>query len=888
LSLGVLLSIMGHLYRKDMAGTSKLKPDMLDRLRRILGPENVKTGAAAEEVYSYDASLATGRPDAVLLPASAEEVQEVVRLLCIAGVPYTPRGYGTNLSGGSIAGRGGAVICLSRMGRILEIQPERRTAVVEPGLTNLDLQNALAPHGFYYAPDPASQKVSTLGGNVGENSGGPHCLKYGVTSNHILGLEVVLPGGVAATIGGAALDPPGYDLRGILVGSEGTLAIVTKITVRILPMPETVATLLVIYDDAGDAARTVSDIVAAGITPATLEMMDTPVMRAVEDSYPCGYPRDAAAVLIAEVDGPAAGLRQQVDRIKQICTRNRCRSVREAESAAERDLLWAGRRGAFGALARLAPNYLVADCSVPRTKLPEALARVAGIVAGHSLSVGNVFHAGDGNLHPLIMFDSRDPDQVKRVHEAGWEIMQACVDLGGTITGEHGVGVEKAEAMRMIFSEDALEIQHALRSAFDPGGLLNPGKMFPVSLSSVAAATQSEGDKLEQCEHMPADEGEAVDIVRRAFRDSIALVPVGEGRRKDFGNLSEGLPLRSSRLTAVFGYDPPNQVVSAGAGMPLGRLQDLLATNGQWLPIRPLLGNRSTLGGIAALGACGPERLRYGAPRDLVLGMRFVSGTGRVIAAGGRVVKNVAGYDLSRLLTGSAGTLGFLTQLTFRLVPLPECCTELRGTGSLKQCAEASALLLHSKLEPAFLAATLLSESNGPETQVWRLSAGFEGFRVTTEWQTARAVELMVQAGLADRAAAGYACRDGVFSAEYASLQDSDFLLRADVPLDRVAQFGAEARRELGPGTWMADFGCGRLWAGCAALSDPVWLSLCRVAGAYQGHVVLEKAPAHFKARNEVFGPARPEWKILRRIKNALDPRNIFAPGRLPGARSPV
>jgi glycolate oxidase subunit GlcD len=826
----------------------------------------VHTGAAAEEVYSYDASLAAGRPDAVLLPANAEEVCEAVRVLCNAGVPYTPRGYGTNLSGGSVAAAGGAVIGLARMSRILGIQPARRTAVVEPGITNLDLQKALFPHGFYYAPDPASQKVSTLGGNVGENSGGPHCLKYGVTSNHVLGLEVVLPGGVRASIGGPALDPPGYDLRGLLVGSEGTLAIVTQITVRILPVTEAVVTLLVIYDDAGDAARSVSDIVAAGIVPATLEMMDAPVMLAVEESFPSGYPRDAAAVLIAEVDGPAAGLREQVDRIKQICTRNRSRSIREAANAAERDLLWIGRRGALGAVARLAPSYLVADCSVPRTKLPEALARVSRIVEKHSLRCGNVFHAGDGNLHPLLLFDSRDPDAVRRVHEAGWEIMRACVDLGGTITGEHGVGMEKARAMRMVFSEDCLEIQRALRRAFDPGDLLNPGKMFPDS-------AQSEG------EPAPADEAEAIEMVRRAYRDSAALVPVGGGRRKDFGNSSsrEELFLRSERLAAVFEYDPPNQIVTAGAGMPLGRLQDLVAADGQWLPLRPFLGERSTLGGIAALGACGPERLRYGAPRDLVLGMRFVSGTGRAVAAGGKVMKNVAGYDLTRLLVGSAGTLGLVTQLTFRLASLPECSTEVRATGSLEQCAEASARMLGGTLEPTFLAGTPASGSD------WRLSAGFEGFAATVKWQAARAIELMAQAGLTDPSAAEYVPRDGVFSGVYASLEDSDFLVRSDVPLDAVAPFAAAACRDLGSGKWMADFGCGRVWTGCAALADEAWLKLCGLAGASQGHIVLEKAPRSFKSRHEVFGPRRREWEILRRVKEALDPRNIFAPGRLPG-----
>ena len=310
-------------------------------------------------------------------PADTAQTAAVVRLASEAGVAYVPRGFGTNLSGGTIASQGGLVIGLTRLNRILAIEPEGRYAVVQAGVTNLELQQALAPRGFLFAPDPASQKAATLGGNLAENAGGPHCVKYGVTTNHVLGVTAVLPGGEVLQIGGPALDPPGYDLRGVLVGSEGTLAVVTEMAVRILPSAESLLTMLVVYDDVADAARSVSAIVAAGMTPATLEMMDGAVIRAVEASKPCGYPLDAAAVLIVEVDGPLAGLAQQAERIGQLCLQNGCREVRKAKDAAERDLLWAGRRGAFGAIARLAPSFLVADCTVPRTRLPDALAQVA-------------------------------------------------------------------------------------------------------------------------------------------------------------------------------------------------------------------------------------------------------------------------------------------------------------------------------------------------------------------------------------------------------------------------------------------------------------------------------------------------------------------------------
>ncbi len=336
--------------------------------------------------------------------------------------------------------------------------------------------------------------MATLGGNAAENSGGPHCLKYGVTTNHVLGMTVVLPSGEVVRVGGPALDPPGYDIRGVLVGSEGTLGIITEMVVRILPSAESVLTLLAVYDAVADAARSVSAIVAAGIVPATLEMMDAAVIRAIEASKPCGYPLDAAAVLIAEVDGPAVGLAEQADRVRQLCMQNGCREVRAAKDAAERNLLWAGRRGAFGAIARLAPSFLVADCTVPRTRLPEALAQVATIATRYQLAHGNVFHAGDGNLHPLLLFDHGDPEQVQRVHHAGREIMEACVALGGTITGEHGVGVEKLEAMHLVFSEDDLEFQRRLRAAFDPHELMNPGKVLPPASGSPPADEPADRD----------------------------------------------------------------------------------------------------------------------------------------------------------------------------------------------------------------------------------------------------------------------------------------------------------------------------------------------------------------------------------------------------------
>ncbi|MFV1968561.1 MAG: FAD-linked oxidase C-terminal domain-containing protein, partial [Pirellulaceae bacterium] len=680
---------------------------LLQQLKQIVGTGFVSSGRADAEVYAYDGSLATGAPGAVVLPADAEQIAAVIRAAAEANVSYVPRGFGTNLSGGSIALDGGLIIGLTRLNRILDIRTEGRYAVVQPGVTNLELQQALDPLGFFYAPDPASQKVATLGGNVAENSGGPHCLKYGVTTNHVLGMTCILPSGELVRLGGPALDPPGYDLRGVLIASEGTLGVVTEVVVRILPLPESVVTMLVVYDDIADAARSVSAIIAAGIVPATLEMMDQSIIRAVEESKPCGYPLDAAAVLIAEVDGPIVGLKEQAERIGRLCLENGCREVRTAKDEAERSLLWAGRRGAFGAIARLSPSFFVADCTVPRTRLPEALAHVAEIALAHDLEYANVFHAGDGNLHPLLLFDSRNSEQVRRVHKAGELIMKACVALGGTITGEHGIGTEKSDAMRLICSEDDLEFQRALRTAFDPADLLNPGKIFPPRAEAEAPTQPTDGPYRDKAELVPADVDDACAMVQSAYRDKVPLLPLGAATRPDFGNRSDCtfVRLRSTSLSDVVEYDPANQTIAVGAGMSVIGLQEVLAERKQWLPIRPPLGNNGTVGGLAATAACGPERLRYGGPRDLMLGLKFVSGTGRLITAGGRVVKNVAGYDVTRLLVGSAGTLGLLTELTFRVASLPECRRAFSAVGALEACQVAARELLCSKLEPTWVVA---------------------------------------------------------------------------------------------------------------------------------------------------------------------------------------
>jgi len=445
----------------------------------IVGERNVLWDDYDLRLYGYDGSVDRALPQAVVLPESAEQVAEIVKLCNRASVPYTARGGGTGLSGGSIPVAGGVLITLVKMNRVLEVDLENLRAVVEPGLVNLQLSEAVAGNGLYYVPDPSSQKACTIGGNVGENSGGPHTLLYGVTTNHVLGVEVVMPDGELVEFGGKALDLPGYDLTGAFVGSEGTLGIATKITVRLVPLPEDVRTLLAVFNTVDDASATVSEVIGKGIIPAAIEMLDQMALQAVEASVHAGYPEDAAAVLLIEVDGLRDGLDEQAQAIRDIAEAHNARSLRIAKDAKERELLWSGRKGAFGAIGRISPEYYVVDGVVPRTKLPEVLEAIAEVGRQYDLRIANVFHAGDGNLHPLVLFDGAIPGELERTKEAGAEIMRICIRAGGVLSGEHGIGMEKAELMGELFSDHDMEVMLKLKAALDPEGLANPGKIFP-------------------------------------------------------------------------------------------------------------------------------------------------------------------------------------------------------------------------------------------------------------------------------------------------------------------------------------------------------------------------------------------------------------------------
>jgi len=604
-------------------------------LERLVGARHVLTRGPA--LLSYESDALPGyrkRPALAVFPGTRDEVIAVIRALHRHDAAFVARGAGTGLSGGALADDI-VLLGLHRLKRIIGIDARARTALVEPGVVNATLTAAAQPHGLHYAPDPSSQTACTIGGNVAENAGGPHCLKYGVTLNHVVAATIVLPDGHVTTLHAPTGPDQGPDLLGAFIGSEGCFGVAIDVTVRLTPDPEQVQTLLADFASLEDAAACTTAIIAAGILPAACEMMDQPTIRAVESSnYAAGYPTDAAAVLLVEVDGSAAAVPEDAERIAALCRSHGARAVRVAREAGARGRLWLGRKKAFGAMGRIAPHLVVQDAVVPRTQLAPVLARIAAIGARHRLTVCNVFHAGDGNLHPNIPYDANDPDAAHRVHEAMREIMGACIDAGGTISGEHGVGLDKLAYMQHLFTDDTLDAMCRLRRAFDPSGRANPGKTVPV----------------------------------HSCREWHGTAP---GRSTGPAFIPPPATDATDSETAVIEYRPADLTITVRADVTVAELDAITAPHGQWCPLLPWGGDAVTVGEVLARALSGPTHHTLGGPRDLALGLGFTDHRGVRILAGGRVVKNVAGFDLTRLVIGSGSQLGTITQASLRLRARP-------------------------------------------------------------------------------------------------------------------------------------------------------------------------------------------------------------------------
>ncbi|HKY30512.1 MAG TPA: FAD-linked oxidase C-terminal domain-containing protein [Pyrinomonadaceae bacterium] len=952
---------------------------LIENLRAVIGNDAVLSEPDELLVYECDGLPHHKHlPRAVVFPSSTEETAEVMQVLAQHQTPFTPRGAGTGLSGGALALNRGVVIELARMRRILEIDADNRTIRVQTGMVNLQVSHAVAHLGLHYVPDPSSQPSCTIGGNIAENAGGVHCLKYGTTTDHILSARVVLAGGYLVDLERG----PGYDLLGIFVGSEGTFGIATEATLNLVPIPPAVRTVLAEFPDVNDASQAVSAIIAAGVMPAGLEMMDGEIIRAVEASiFAAGLSIDIGAALLIELDGIEAGIDDEAQRVKDICLSYRARTCRLARDENERKKLWAARKGAFGAIGRIAPDSMIQDAVVPRSRLPEVLADAYRISAKYQLRLANVFHAGDGNLHPLICFDSRSADDVRRVKEAGRELMETCVRAGGSITGEHGVGLDKRELLPLIFSDNDMDAMLRVRAAFDPSGLCNPGKIIPILRGCGEARavsglkdemsggrgdgeTRGQGDKetrrpsdtetwgSDDTEsrghgdagtrrgHFDADDiakqlvaivgdanisassrppvsaspslpvsvspllpftslsvapgsiEELCEIMKLAHHQGWKVAPAGAGTWLDVGNRLSGVDLvvSTTRLNQIIEHEPADLIATARAGTTLSNFNQTLAQRGQFVPTDPPDEGRSTLGGIVATGLGGAQRVGYGTPRNFVIGMKVALADGTSIKAGGRVVKNVAGYDLCKLFTGSYGTLGIITELTFKLRPVPEKQVTVLAEGSMNDMLAAGRSIRDAGLFPVGL--ELLSPHLAKLLDV-EISSGnvlllmrFAGIEKTVAHQADTAVKLLRRDSRIDDIEVDSDDRE--LWQQLAAVPIShhyDFSWRCHVQPARLGEFINAVQREYGDlssSPWQAGVADGRLrvLSQVTDQTSQIVKTLRAAAESMNGSLIIENAPLDIKKEIDSWGSLGSAAALMKRVKKQFDPENLLSPGR--------
>ncbi|MBM3492929.1 MAG: FAD-binding protein [Armatimonadetes bacterium] len=874
-------------------------------LQSALGDDAVLTKPADLLAYDGDAyPIARQRPEAVVLPSSTEDTANAVRICSRYGVPFVPRGAGTGLSGGATPVEGGIVISTARMSGIIETDIQNRRAVVEAGCLNQAITDAVAAHGLHYAPDPSSQGVCTIGGNIAENAGGPHTLKYGVTVNHVTGVKLVLPDGRVVQLGGKAEEPAGYDLVGLVVGSEGTFGIVTEATVKLTPNPAAVRTLLAVFDRVEDCTQCVVQIIGAGLIPCAMEMIDRTILGAIEDAFHFGFPREAAAVLTIELDGDEQGLDEEAEIARAVCLRWEAREVRVASTPEDRARLWIARKKGVGTAGRLASSIVTQDGAIPRSKLPEVLARVGEIAQSHGIRVCNIFHAGDGNLHPCVLYNQSDADEARRVHAFNEDVLRLCVEVGGTITGEHGVGIEKRSAMRLMFSDADLGWMERIRAAFDPAGLCNPGKLLPEARSEgrgergEKGAIGSDGsdgwDRMIRTVHAeatcleirgahaitgsvpiavlrPDDEQTCCDTVRWAARERVPLVPWGGGSCIEIGG-PVGSPLwaalSTSRLRSVGPVSPDDTLITCAAGVPFAEVQAALAPYGQWVPLDPPVSDVATVGGVVALNATGLLRCSQGSPGDSVVALRTVNSSGDIVRTGARVVKNAAGYDIGRLLAGSMGTLGLITEVTFRTRPLPASFAAATFGGSDPAAICRAAWSVHVERLTATYLAVLHGET--PSLLVGLAGTGDAVDRqreaVTAEARRSGLAPMDAN-GLHDEArrvlwAVGKSCAARISSAPYDAARLAERLAHARVQFCWLVQPGIIV-------AWTED--------DARAFMQTVWA----LTDGTDGTVRWLKTPPGVPSLTDRTDRTAGSVALSRALKSALDPDGVFSPGRL-------
>ena len=935
----------------------------LQSLKTLLRKGQVFTDPGSRLSYEVDAGLDAGVPDGVVFPESLEDVEKIARWAGQSGMPLVGRGAGTGLSGGAVAEHGGLIVEFSRMNRIIEIDAQGRSALVEPGLINLHLDERVRANDLYFPPDPASQRASTIGGNVSENSGGPHCYKYGVMTNYVTGMQVVLASGQRVQVGGRALDYPEYDFCGVLTGSEGMLALMTSINVRLVRNPPGVKTMLAVFDSVEQAGNAVSAVIAAGLVPATMEMMDQKIIRIVEDFVHGGLPTEAQAMLIVEVDGYPESLEAQIEDISNILSEKGAYNLRVAATAEERNAIWFARKSAAGALARLAPAHYTVDVTVPRSRLAETLAEVNAICERYDLRVGYVFHAGDGNLHPLIIVDDpRDEAFMRRVHAAGRETVEIAVQKDGSLSGEHGVGIEKRAFMPLMFNEAELSAMLDIKHIFDPHNLLNPGKMFPetATTSNEPSASPRRGrfiapsadvsariaptaaDDVEQpkstmlARHPERSEGSealsheslAAQILRSAqddmggryaptsaqeaaqfFQDCaqngtrVRIAGGGADVARATGRApidravvaptlygqGIGAILDTSSLAGIKHYAPDDLYITVGAGTPLSEIQAFLLLNNKFLAVASPW-PETTIGGLIATNSNAPLRMRYGAIRDNVLCMTVALADGRVIRAGRPVIKNVAGFDIVKLFTGSYGTLGLVTEITLKLAVNPRARRSLLiPVDDLRY-----GLIWARQLQPLALVASAIVLAKGGQgdrqggpyplraisESPFVLMYSAEGMVEDVQAELAQVRKTLEEAGAPEAVEIEGIVGTDVWASLLSTHADK-VQVRVGVPVKDAPVYTQDLSALLNAGAFLFDIGSGMIYTALDA-GDTVAEDIKRLrvpALQYGGYALVTHVPEGWQGELDCWGYRPDTLDLMRALKAKWDPHNILDGG---------
>ena len=886
--------------------------EIADELSKIVPGEGVIFEERERQVYESDGLTAYRQlPLLVVLPSTTEEVSAVLRYCHENDVKIVPRGAGTSLSGGALPLADGITLGLGKFKGVLEIDYDNRCAVVQPGVTNLGVTNAVSDAGFYYAPDPSSQIACTIGGNVAENSGGVHCLKYGMTTNNILGIEMVLMDGEIVRLGGKHLDSEGYDLMGVMTGSEGLLGIVTEVTVRILPKPATARALLVGFPSNESAGDCVARVIGAGIIPGGMEMMDKPAIHAAEAFVHAGYPLDVEALLIVELDGPKAEVDELIARVRDIADACGAVSLRVSETPEERESFWAGRKAAFPAVGRISPDYYCMDGTIPRAKLPHVLHRMGELSEQYGLKVANVFHAGDGNLHPLILYDANKAGELDRAESFGADILKLCVEVGGVLTGRAWCGRRETRPDAGNVHRGRSQASAAREMRVRPEAAPQSGQGLPATTplrrarpdahpSGTDALPRSaallSGTPMSTTSLKPTDPAMLRDMVAMLAADRKPVEVTSGGSKRAVGRPSNTeYRIDLSGMDRIELYEPDELILSAASGTPISLIEKALAVHRQQLAFEPmdlgpLLGGEpeaATLGGVIACNLSGPRRIKIGAARDHFLGLKGVSGRGEAFKAGGRVVKNVTGYDLCKLLAGSWGTLAIMHTLTIKVLPAPETtATLMLNRLDDGESVTALAAALKSAYEvsgvahlPAGTGAVI--EGIGPDAASF---VRVEGFEASVAARVAALTDILAPFG-------EVSVLDEARSLDlWAAIRDVRPLIEPrDRPVWKVstAPMSGPAFVAALPDALQArafyDWGGGLVWLSVAEGSDDAGAAPIRAALApFGGHATLIRADAPVRAAVEVFHPASAGVAALsRRVKEGFDPHGILNPGRM-------